>query len=45
MVEAGDHFPIIVEPIDVHVRLPPEGRPDGMTLHLAELGETIFYGG
>ena len=45
MVEAGDHFPTIVEPIDVHIRLPPEGRPDRMTLHMAELGETIFYGG
>jgi flavin reductase (DIM6/NTAB) family NADH-FMN oxidoreductase RutF len=45
MVETGDHFPIIVEPIDVHVRLPQDGRPDGMALHMKELGETIFYAG
>jgi flavin reductase (DIM6/NTAB) family NADH-FMN oxidoreductase RutF len=45
MMEAGDHFPVIAEPIDVHVRLPQDGRPDGMALHLSELGETIFYGG
>jgi flavin reductase (DIM6/NTAB) family NADH-FMN oxidoreductase RutF len=45
MMEAGDHFPVIAEPIDAHVRLPPAGRPDGMVLHLSELGETIFYGG
>lgn len=45
MMEAGDHFPVIAEPIDVHVRLPPEGRPDSMSLLLSDLGPTIFYGG
>ncbi|HTZ71455.1 MAG TPA: flavin reductase family protein [Acetobacteraceae bacterium] len=45
MMEAGDHYPVIAEPIDVHVRLPPAGRPDSMTLRLEDLGETIFYGG
>jgi flavin reductase (DIM6/NTAB) family NADH-FMN oxidoreductase RutF len=44
-VEAGDHIPVIAEPIDVHVRLPPDGRPDDMALHMRELGKTIFYGG
>jgi flavin reductase (DIM6/NTAB) family NADH-FMN oxidoreductase RutF len=44
-VEAGDHIPVIAEPIDAHVRLPPDGRPDDMALHMRELGKTIFYGG
>jgi flavin reductase (DIM6/NTAB) family NADH-FMN oxidoreductase RutF len=45
ILEAGDHFPIIGEVIDEHVRLPPAGRPDDMMLHIRELGPTIFYGG
>jgi flavin reductase (DIM6/NTAB) family NADH-FMN oxidoreductase RutF len=45
ILEAGDHFPVIGEVIDEHVRLPQAGRPDDMMLHLRELGPTIFYGG
>lgn len=45
ILEAGDHYPVIAEVIDAHVRLPQAGRPDGMALHLAEMGETIFCGG
>ena len=43
--EFGDHHTIVGEVIIAHVRLPPQGRPDEMMLHLAELGPTIFYGG
>ena len=45
IMEAGDHFPMVGEVLDQHVRLPQAGRPDGMMLHISELGETIFYGG
>lgn len=45
VLEAGDHYPVIAEVIDTHVRLPPHRRPDDMVLHMRELGETIFHGG
>jgi flavin reductase (DIM6/NTAB) family NADH-FMN oxidoreductase RutF len=45
VLEAGDHFPVIAEVIGAHVRLPQAGRPDGMALSLADMGETIFFGG
>ncbi len=45
ILEAGDHFPVIAEVIDVHVRIPQDGRPDEMVLHQRELGRTRFYGG
>jgi flavin reductase (DIM6/NTAB) family NADH-FMN oxidoreductase RutF len=45
ILEAGDHYPVIAEVIDVHVRLPQDGRPDEMVLHQRELGATRFYGG
>jgi flavin reductase (DIM6/NTAB) family NADH-FMN oxidoreductase RutF len=45
ILEAGDHFPVIAEVIDIHIRLPQDGRPDGMVLRLPELGATRFYGG
>jgi flavin reductase (DIM6/NTAB) family NADH-FMN oxidoreductase RutF len=45
VLEAGDHFPVIGEVIDVHVRLPQDGRPDEMVLQQRELGASIFYGG
>ena len=45
ILEAGDHFPVIGEVIDAHVRIPQAGRPDGMSLHLSDLGATVFYGG
>jgi flavin reductase (DIM6/NTAB) family NADH-FMN oxidoreductase RutF len=43
--EAGDHYPVIAEVMDAHVRLPPDGRPDDMMLYQRDLGATIFYGG
>jgi 3-hydroxy-9,10-secoandrosta-1,3,5(10)-triene-9,17-dione monooxygenase reductase component len=45
ILEAGDHYPVIAEVIDVHVRIPQDGRPDEMVLHQRELGATRFYGG
>ena len=45
VLEAGDHNPVIAEVIDVHIRLPQDGRPDEMILHQRELGMTAFYGG
>ncbi len=45
ILEAGDHYPVIAEVIDVHVRLPQDGRPDEMVLHQREMGATRFYGG
>lgn len=45
ILEAGDHYPVIAEVMDIHNRLPPQGRPDSMILRLEELGETRFYGG
>jgi flavin reductase (DIM6/NTAB) family NADH-FMN oxidoreductase RutF len=45
IMAAGDHFPVIAEVIDVHVRLPQAGRPDDMILEQRDLGETNFYGG
>jgi flavin reductase (DIM6/NTAB) family NADH-FMN oxidoreductase RutF len=45
VMEFGDHHPVMAEVTEVHLRLPPLDRPDKMILHLAEMGETIFYGG
>jgi 3-hydroxy-9,10-secoandrosta-1,3,5(10)-triene-9,17-dione monooxygenase reductase component len=45
ILEAGDHYPVIAEVIDAHVRLPQTSRPDTMALHIADLGETVFFGG
>jgi len=45
ILEAGDHYPVIAEVIDAQLRIPVAGRPDSMSLHLSDLGETIFYGG
>jgi flavin reductase (DIM6/NTAB) family NADH-FMN oxidoreductase RutF len=45
VLEAGDHHPVIAEVVDVHARLPPDGRPDEMMLLQRDLGPTIFYGG
>jgi flavin reductase (DIM6/NTAB) family NADH-FMN oxidoreductase RutF len=45
VMEFGDHHPIMAAITEVHMRLPELDRPDKMILHLAEMGETIFYGG
>lgn len=41
----GDHDIFVGEVVDAEVRQNPEGRPDGATLVLADLGGEIFYGG
>ncbi len=45
VLEFGDHHPVIAEVVQAHMRLPEQERPDEMTLHLRELGKTMFYGG
>ena len=45
VIEYGDHHPFIAEVTDVHLRLPPQDRPDQMILHMSDMGRTIFYGG
>ncbi len=45
VMEFGDHYPIMAEVTEAHLRLPEQDRPDKMILHLSEMGETIFYGG
>lgn len=41
----GDHDIFVGEVVDAEVRQTPEGRADGATLVLADLGGDIFYGG
>ncbi len=45
VLEAGDHFPVIGQVIDTHVRLPKHAHPGEMMLHLREMGETMFHAG
>jgi flavin reductase (DIM6/NTAB) family NADH-FMN oxidoreductase RutF len=45
VMEYGDHHPVMAEVTEVFLRLPEHDRPDKMILHLADMGETIFYGG
>lgn len=45
VVERGDHHIVIGEVADAHVPRTIEGRPDRATLHMAELGDNVFYGG
>ncbi len=45
VLEAGDHFPVIAEVVETHVRLPKHARPDEMILHVRELGARYFHGG
>ena len=45
VLEFGDHHLVVAAITEVHVRLPEQDRPDRMSLHLRDLGETIFYGG
>ena len=44
-VEKGDHSVFVAEVVGAGVSEPPEGRPDGATLWLKDLGEKTFYGG
>jgi flavin reductase (DIM6/NTAB) family NADH-FMN oxidoreductase RutF len=45
IVERGDHHIVVGEVAEAHVPRPIEGRPDLATLHMADLGENVFYGG
>jgi flavin reductase (DIM6/NTAB) family NADH-FMN oxidoreductase RutF len=45
IVERGDHHVVIGEVVEAHVAKQPEGRPDLAILHMADLGENVFYGG
>jgi len=44
-VERGDHSLFVGEVVEAHVRREIPGRPDALTLALADLGEKTFYGG
>ena len=44
-VEEGDHAIFVGEVVDAGVTQEPEGRADGATLLLKDLGEKTFYGG
>ena len=44
-VENGDHSIFIGKVVDAVVQKQPDGRADGATLIMAELGEKVFYGG
>jgi flavin reductase (DIM6/NTAB) family NADH-FMN oxidoreductase RutF len=45
VVERGDHHIIVGEVIDANVAKPFDGRADLAILHMAELGDNVFYGG
>ncbi len=45
IVERGDHHIVIGEVVDANVATPPDDRPDLAILHMAELGDNVFYGG
>jgi flavin reductase (DIM6/NTAB) family NADH-FMN oxidoreductase RutF len=45
IVERGDHHVVLGEVVEAHVAKHPEGRPDLAILHMADLGENVFYGG
>jgi flavin reductase (DIM6/NTAB) family NADH-FMN oxidoreductase RutF len=45
LVERGDHHIVIAEVVEAHVPKQPDGRPDLATLHMADLGDNVFYGG
>jgi flavin reductase (DIM6/NTAB) family NADH-FMN oxidoreductase RutF len=44
-IERGDHSVFVGEVIDAGVKTAIDGRPDGATLELRDLGEKTFYGG
>ena len=44
-LEKGDHSIFIGEVVDAGVAEEPEGRPDALTLTLADLQGDMFYGG
>ena len=44
-VENGDHSIFIGKVVNAVVQKQPDGRADLATLHMADLGEKVFYGG
>ena len=44
-VENGDHSIFIGKVVNAVVQKRPDGRADLATLHMADLGEKVFYGG
>ena len=44
-VENGDHSIFIGKVVNAAVQKQPEGRADLATLHMADLGDKVFYGG
>lgn len=45
LIEKGDHHIVIAEVINAEVAKPIEGRADDASLHMRDLGDTVFYGG
>jgi hypothetical protein len=43
-IERGDHHIVIGEIVEAHVPRPIDGRPDLATVHMADLGDNVFYG-
>ena len=44
-IENGDHSIFVGKVVNAVVQKQPEGRADLATLHMADLGEKVFYGG
>ena len=44
-IENGDHSIFIGKVVNAVVQKQPDGRADLATLHMADLGEKVFYGG
>lgn len=44
-VERGDHHIVVGEVVEAHVAKQPDARPDQAILHMADLGDNVFYGG
>lgn len=44
-VENGDHSIFVGKVVNAVVQKQPDGRADLATLHMADLGEKVFYGG
>lgn len=45
IVEKGDHHIVVGEVVDASVATQPEGRADDASLHMRDLGDSVFYGG
>ena len=45
IIENGDHSIFVGKVVNAVVQKQPDGRVDLATLHMADLGEKVFYGG